>query len=153
MNQKFLDLTTQIAELNKQRNELVEKVFKEEIFSLINKYEIVNTISWTQYTPSFNDGDPCIFSRNGCNINYDEKGELNGIDVEPFARKEIYVDQNGKYVLVSNPEYREDCFNFMEELNLLLDCFSDDDFELMFGDGSSVIITKTDITVEEYYDY
>ena len=36
--------------------------FREYFTDFFNLYPFITKIEWTQYTPSFNDGDPCYFS-------------------------------------------------------------------------------------------
>ena len=53
----------------KSRYDKMVKGFKEEDFKgwfteFFALYPMVTTIRWTQFTPYFNDGEPCVFSVN-----------------------------------------------------------------------------------------
>lgn len=59
------ELDEQIKELQRQRRELAKVSgipLVREQFAAFFEYPIVNTVEWTQYTPFFNDGDPCEFT-------------------------------------------------------------------------------------------
>lgn len=74
---EFLD--EQIKELQAQRKALakVEGIPTiRELFAPFFEYLIVQSAEWTQYTPFFNDGDPCTFSvRNYLSFNGPEDDE------------------------------------------------------------------------------
>jgi len=57
--------------LEKEGENAVKEVFKE----FFDKHPSAESISWTQYTPYFNDGDPCYFSVNEMELNADEDYE------------------------------------------------------------------------------
>lgn len=66
-----------LAKLEKQKDEALEAVRKEfpDLFAeLFEKSVLINSVSWTQYTPYFMDGDECVFG-----INADEL-DVNGIN-------------------------------------------------------------------------
>ena len=70
MEQKLLDtLKSEHASLKSRINALKEemqensKVLMKEAFrEFLEKYDVVDNIFWTQYTPYFNDGESCEFS-------------------------------------------------------------------------------------------
>ncbi len=63
MNNQFKHLLTlkqqYEAELTKFGAGAFFQMYKEELF---NVYPEVRAVRWTQYTPYFNDGDPCVFN-------------------------------------------------------------------------------------------
>ena len=61
------ELDEQIKALQAQRQALAKDQgipLVREVFAPLFEYPIVQTIEWTQYTPFFNDGDPCEFRVN-----------------------------------------------------------------------------------------
>lgn len=99
----------------------------------------VDAIRWTQYTPHFNDGDVCEFSRH-----------------------EFDIRGHGDEQLVSGQEMDEDGFYYGwdiddkcalgKALDVLEDTFSEleDVFQASFGDGVRVVATRKGFTVEDY---
>lgn len=57
-----MSYSKQIQDLQKEFHAKVEALFREAAADFFAKHPEVKTISWTQYIPSFNDGDPCEFS-------------------------------------------------------------------------------------------
>ena len=50
-----------IEDSKKQAVELAKKEFMSGAAALFDKYPAMNNFSWRQYTPYFNDGEPCEF--------------------------------------------------------------------------------------------
>jgi hypothetical protein len=84
------------------------------------KYPLLHSIVINCYTPAFNDGDPCCFSRNY--PNYYGKEEEEEVDIS-------WEDAN--------------------EIDKVLDLFHNKDFEVAFGDPARVTITKDNFHYEE----
>jgi len=59
------DPMKKIIDLRRQLDEQIRKsggeVFVEHFKPFFDKYPEVDGITWTQYTPYFNDGEPCVF--------------------------------------------------------------------------------------------
>lgn len=94
----------------------------------------IRAIQWRQYTPYFNDGEPCEFSVN---------------DVEyQFANKEYEDEENEDWEYVSwKPEsaIEQAVKDIQDTLQL-----NEDILEAVFGDGVRVIVTSAGIEVEDY---
>lgn len=96
------------------------KIGSQELFA---KHPELETISWTQYTPYFMDGDTCYFSANT------EYAEINGEEIE----------------------WDDDKKNQMEkDVEDFLDTLDHDTLEDLFGDHVKVTITKDGVNVEDY---
>ena len=77
------------AELAKVSNTIAEEIglnFK----SLCEKIPSIKKMGWSQFTPSFNDGDPCRFSANGVTIAFFED-----IDNDDLAYEENEISEEG----------------------------------------------------------
>jgi len=177
-NMKKIDeLKTKISEANERINELKKQVQKElqaefngALAELFDAYPFVKSVSFTAYTPYFNDGDTCEYSVNHdyCNFNgYDEDRDVEGegVDVLKFARETIYVEESNpdytpsgskwgnsktKWVKKPNPDfnplYKEAVDAFREALAVV----DEDNWEEMVDDHVKVTITREGITTDEY---
>lgn len=146
------DVKTRIAELEAKTKEIgnLIKQFNEnvikEIVPLIQdfiKENNLEAVAWSQYSPYFNDGDPCTFSIN--EIYYVKSGiEEHGI---PYKAWQF---EDGNYELVTLYGDSEDkdlvdlCKSITDVINL-----NEDAFEYEYDDGVTVVITKDDVQVEE----
>ena len=75
MNQEDVKLIlSNIAELKKQIQDNIEELILTEAVAINREYPEVLKMGWTQYTPSFNDGEPCEFTM--CNIGFIGKKEI-----------------------------------------------------------------------------
>ena len=55
-------LKEKIESLNNELRTQFKAALKQETDKIFNKYPDLEAITWTQYTPYFNDGEPCEFS-------------------------------------------------------------------------------------------
>ncbi len=131
------------SEFMKNAQAILAKEFKE----WFDKHPNVDAVRWNQYTPHFNDGDECVFSRN------------------EFDVRVIIVDNNneeGTAELISGRNTDDDDFYdgwsvddtpLAEALGELYETFEDTDdiFKEAFGDGVKVIATKKGFTTQEYH--
>lgn len=116
---------------------------------LFNNNESLKEISWTQYTPWFNDGDTCEFSTyaHSPKVNgWEENSWWYGLDKESDDKGEGEDEEDasdsGKALKLSNELYKE----ILTILNIL----DEDDYKEIFGDHVKVVITKEGYEVEEY---
>lgn len=121
----------------------------------------IEAFTWTQYTPSFNDGDPCTFYRNSIYyFTFGMRDEWRSYESEAYKAdltlEELMDEDDGDYLSAystDSPFYgRKD----------IIDALSGNDelFEYVFGDGSRVIATPIrednkvvgfEYAVSEYY--
>lgn len=135
------------AKLKETNGEFVRECLAE----FFEKHPHVKAIRWAQYTPYFNDGEPCEFSSN--HSSYPEARVVEGeADDEDGACEddddfeEAYLPYN--YEKLSKEEKAEHAWK--KELVSVLDQFTDSDMQAMFGDHAQVTITRDGIEVEEY---
>jgi hypothetical protein len=89
--------------------------------------EKIKTIRWRQYAPSFNDGEPCVFTVHDA-YGYDEEGE------------EMWKGVN---------EQAQEHLNDLNELIMTDDGLMRE----AFGDGSEITIDRDlNVEVDDYYD-
>ncbi len=98
----------------------------------------IKAIGWTQYTPYFNDGDPCVFG-------------INELYVSATDERDEEVGGEGWFYLWGTPEkgLSEQSWADLIELKKALEG-SEDELEAAFGDHVRVIVTPTGVDVEEY---
>lgn len=128
--------------------------------------ELIHSFGWTQYTPYFNDGDPCIFGiREPWFLTVKDVGE--DFDIEDFDEYDYEISGhptlgeveyswsvvNGKNVRVIKSyegEHRES----WDRCNALDEAIDSDAFDQVlleaFGDHASVTISRSGIQVEFY---
>lgn len=133
-------------ELNSTKTELEEKVsalradMKNKVGEylvahykpLFDKYPNVYGISWTAYTPYFNDGSPCSFS--SC---HGDLSVISFIDGEP---DEVDIYEHSKDITY---EVGEEFSNHFPDI-------SDDDMLSFFGDHVQVTLNRGGVEVDDY---
>lgn len=122
---KLLDelLATQEAyytSLKKTGEAAMKEAFKE----VFDKHPSIESIYWTQYTPYFNDGDPCYFRMGEYEVEYLEDEEDEAIKND---------DQN----------------KVIDDINAIFDA-GDDIFEAIFGDHKRITVTREGIAVRRH---
>lgn len=163
-------LQTLINEYNKKKEELRSEVSSkgasyfnyifDDFFSLNPEVE---KISWTQYTPYFNDGDPCVF----------RVGELVAVlfgdtqadcyegsimDLSNWLRERAeeaqwakdLVEQYYKNVSLAGSEQRlqqvrDNVLKLEDEIQSF-----DEWLQVIYGDHAQIIVTKDETRVEEF---
>lgn len=113
----------------KKAGETIKTCFME----LFEKYPKLNSISWVQYTPYFNDGDKCIFG-----IWFD----VNGYDDSGWGPEE--KDDNADGMTSSERDLIfKDIYNIRKMIGKKA-------FKKVFDDGVKVTVTKDDLKIESY---
>jgi len=160
----FLTIKEQMKKLKDEARKKVKNFFIKGMNKIFETYPEVKSVSWTQYTPYFNDGEACTFS---ANVEYfyvngsDKYGDtMWGYDEEDFEgetvlkydeldydwhtdagtgkRKKVYKHPDSKSLKIHDA-----ISGFLKQLD-------DDDYKTMFGDHAMVIVKKDEVVVEEY---
>lgn len=132
--QYFEGMKAQMKEFRQRMKDEGETFFKDLAKELFEKNPELLKFSWYQYTPYFNDGDPCIFS---ANIDYPNI-LLSNMDEEIWLDDEPYFDDGTK-----ESEILDSVIKFLSQ-------FDDSDFEMLFDDHSRIIVGRDEIVIEEY---
>lgn len=178
---KFIDMISTISAKSDEIKEARDK-FNDELkatFQNISKeffeeFPMVQTITWNQFTPFFNDGDPCVFSMSDIQFvvdGFDEDDLMNPYSYEDTSAYTGDIDDAitryvGYAAKASSAEYRK---NYEARIDVLTKqkeqwpnlangarifetvLYSNEDvMAQMFGDGVSVYLTKDRIITEEY---
>jgi len=116
-----------------KKKELVEELRKQfpALFAeQFSKSKCIESISWSQYTPYFNDGEECVFSAHTDWLDVNEEDYYDRDDIEGWDESEEAIIKEIKTLLGDIPE------DFLKEL---------------FGDHAQITIKKSgEIVVTEY---
>lgn len=125
-------------DLNKAMLEHGKAALKEEFKNFFAAHPECKALRWTQYTPYFNDGEPCTFSRGEFTANMQDTAEDAGDDGDGFDY--LYGDEfkkGGKYEAASK------AIAALEDIDA-------DIYKMVFDDHVQVTATKDGFEVEEY---
>ncbi len=126
------ELKAKVTALNDERKKIVQaegqKAISEAFRQLFEAHPRLESVTWAQYTPYFNDGDACTFS-------------LHGIREAVFDGKED-----------EDPCWGDDEHGIKEPLRELEKALEGlgDSMELIFGDHVQVKATRGGFEIEEY---
>jgi hypothetical protein len=148
-----------MSDLKTKFNELIEKqralalefqttaqsLFKETTKEFFEQNPGVKSITWTQYTPYFNDGDECLFSVH-------EPSFSNTDDTENINWEDYDGDEEGVWVYSGWGDKPEDVSleNMNEFSKLLQSDEMEDVMEAMFGNHVKVAATRSGFDVTDY---
>lgn len=141
-------INAELQAFNAKKQELVETLrteFPAILAPLFEKSKLIDSISWTQYTPYFNDGDECTFG-----VNKDEP-DVNGHQVYDDELN-FLNEQIGSYQKRQpNPDYNAEEAAIYEDFCSALASIPDDFYRDLFGDHVRVTVHRAGrIEVEEY---
>jgi hypothetical protein len=97
-----------------------EAAMKEAFKEVFDKHPCIDSVYWTQYTPYFNDGDPCYFRMNEFEVEWDED--------------EADTDHDAA----------------IEDINEIFEEAGEDVFEQLFGDHKRIEVTREGISIRKY---
>lgn len=121
-------------ELQKLRAEqAAKKLFTEECASLFVKHPKLESFSWTQYTPYFNDGETCYFGTSTDCPSVTYAGWKHDED-EPYPEADT-----------------EGLEQAQADVKATLATLEDDDLRMMFGDHVEVTVTTSGTSVNDYH--
>jgi hypothetical protein len=153
---RLLAIKAEMEEKQKELQKRAREVFHEEIQGLFATYPELQSVSWTQYTPYFNDGDECIFRCGGnssVNINLygpdPETGPLTPKgDYEAESKTEHYFSRysTNPAPAESEPWQKRAAWDVTRICSTLGDSLMKD----IFGDHVLVMIGRDKIVVDNY---
>jgi hypothetical protein len=135
MNQ-FDDLKEEMEAIIKKMEERGREAFKAGSAQLFNGNPDLVSFSWTQYTPYFNDGDPCEF---GVNSYLD-------IEFSDGTFLEEWTDYSSKYEEEANEGQRVTADAAYE----LVSAIPENVMKTLFGDHVKVTVFRDRVEVDEY---
>lgn len=110
--------------------------------------DFLTSFGWHQYTPSFNDGDPCYF----CTDLYVESMV---VTVEPGTFPGEDYGDNGPYIMdelweLEGNDNFDTINSILEDITLVLRQIPDDLLEDLWDTNRTVIVSREAITTEWY---
>lgn len=161
---EFKALSKNIKTMREEQKKVAQTAFHDGAKTLFERYgDIVAEISWTQYTPYFNDGEPCVFRAStdyAAIISVEEKASVEeGSHPHYDSLRDLRYDEGGatfsKYSADSkvSEKYGQIDPRYVEALgaiNLFLGTWDEQSLEDLFGDHAQVIMTRDGVDVEEY---
>jgi|ERR1044072_1039248 hypothetical protein len=124
-----------VKEARKEAQKVAAKAINEGFADIFAAHPNVNTLAWPQYTPYFNDGDPCEFGVRA----YAERIEVNGYSE---------YEQDNEDLDLTEEEFDEIVAKVEDFVNI----FDDDDLQAAYGEGL-VIINRDGTTETDYYEH
>ncbi len=139
----------EFAEKKRVLTEQLRAEFPSILAPLFEKSKLINSISWTQYTPYFNDGDECTFSCNcgDISVNGESPYELDWFNwkVRYFLEKGEYADEVQK----NGWDVEESKIIF--EIQEALESIPEEFYRELFGDHVQVTCNRDGtVSIEEY---
>jgi len=139
---KLFDELTALKEaydtkLSEEGEDAVKELFKE----LFDKHPQLQSVTWRQYTPYFNDGDPCYFRVGEFETDFD------GEEYEDEDEEEDVVEEEATEEVVEEPIDYNAINEAVGELEGLL---PEDVLEYVFGDHVTITATREGFEVSEY---
>jgi hypothetical protein len=129
---------------------VVSKPFQD----IFEKFPEVKAITWTQYAPYFNDGDPCYFSVHEMNFKLSNDAKIAaGAKLEDIEVDEDYDDEDEDYDFWESDIPYSDKTSALAKAQTDLNTFADkfqNIFEKAFGDDCAVIATRDGFETREY---
>lgn len=166
MSENILDeYLEQMAELEKKGQRIGKKALGEAFKKVFDEHPALEAIRWRQYTPHFNDGDPCVFSRHEFYITTNEelefvdyhggkvKFKVNAGDEPDENDSSDYSDGfHGAGYLVQDRNKKLPIYKIAKAVADLDSKLTpaEDLFLKTFGDGYTVTATRKGFEVEEY---
>jgi hypothetical protein len=140
------ELRKKKTELDKQLEQNSKEAIVTEFKAFFEKHPRVTGVRWSQYTPYFMDGDPCVFGKNEFRVQTEGSRAAARAGQEPKEDDPEY-DEDGfleTYTQLPDPFLNED----VKALEATFDN-SDELFEIAFGDHVEVTVTKDGFEVTE----
>lgn len=141
------EMKDKLAAVRQQAETEGKKAVHDGLLSLFEKHPTLAEVSWAQYTPYFNDGEPCEFSVNDpyFKLTTDaEDGE------EGWEGEDGYGTWNARY----DPKWNGPDPHIYADIEAFASVIKSDEMEqaleMAFGDHSRIIATREGIEVEEY---
>ncbi len=132
-------LTKMIQEyedLKKEFNLKIQGELEKQLRIIMSEMPEELSVSWTQYTPYFNDGDTCEFNAN----TYDMCPQVNG--------EELWDEEEG--VIPDTTITFKQAFHIAEVIQKIVEQIPDDMLLDAYGDHAEVSISKKGVEVSEY---
>lgn len=154
--EEFATKKAEFAAMRKEYYKFLSETGQEMVLAafgiVFGAHPLLESVTWRQYTPYFNDGDECVFGvdRDSFQVVYDggSEFELDSWTSEKSFDKYFEAEETKIYTYDLYKELFDGCSS---ALNL----FDDDELKVVFGDHISVTILRNSFgevvcTVDDY---
>lgn len=150
MIEKLTELRAEREELTRRIKESATALFSEGTKTLFEKNPRLGSFTWMQYTPYFNDGEPCEFAVNRDYITVEDidGNEDDEVDFDSIQR----VATTGKDWR-GNPRGLTELELMGVEIGNFMDNFTDEEFLMMFDDHARVTVSRDGGVSVKLYDH
>lgn len=135
---KLTEIKKAKEDLEKQLLEQSKAAFHETVKEIFDAHPKLESFSWRQYTPYFNDGEECVFSANADDLDYRYDGHGYQV-VSQFS-------SGHREALRVLGDLRE----AHGKIQKLFGVLGSDALKELFGDHASVVVRRDAVDVEEY---
>lgn len=158
---KFEEMRSEIVAVRAKFQEQAQALFKETTKEVFEKNPAITAIMWTQYTPYFNDGDPCtfhVYDPYFTNANEEQMkditrwGDYEGDDQAVFSESSWAFYGESDFAVESRKTMEsQGCdFESLIAFDKVLQSREIEDVMLsMFGDHVRVVATRNGFDVED----
>ena len=130
---KYTEAKKKMKAALEQANAIVKEAFLEASNEVFNKYPNIESFSWTQYTPYFNDGDECTFS---AQTEYPQLTFTDGTEIDiNYGEGDADAEVVAKEIAA---------------VKTFLAQFDESDYEEMFGDHILVVVSRKGAKIKGY---
>lgn len=143
-------VTTLIANYTEQKKkfmDIMQSEFKVYVKEFFDENPEIEVIKWVQYTPYFNDGEPCVFRVNDPTFSNSDPENVNSYgELDEEVENEFAFQ--GTWCIPDSLKNKEKVFD--EFSSLICSSEMEDVMLAMFGDHVEVTCTRDNITVNDY---
>lgn len=145
-----------IRDMQKEFQSASREVFEELAQTILEKYPIIQSFGWRQYTPYFNDGEACVFTaQTDCPFirfggeTLDENVDLDYDD--EFSEYSYTIGYGAdKRVRANLTDTQKQEYEAGNAVITFLQTFNEEQYKAMFDDHVKVTVNRDGIDVEEY---
>jgi len=157
-------LENEIKELKLKYMDKMRTVLNEGFRNFFNCYPNIEAIAWNQYTPYFNDGEPCVFSANDPYLLTKKGLELFKDSDRDYAEefevieRDYDTDRKNKYetkTYLVQKEYVDEitlkeALEAKKHMDIMFECLTEEILENTFGDHAIIIATRDGFDVQRF---
>lgn len=140
--------SSELQALNTELNTKSQNVLKQAFVDFFKVCPDIVALGWTQYTPYFNDGDECTFRINSFTFSKNKELILNVENITHYN-----LDDEDGFNVSSYRHHPEECTEEEYQACLAIEGLAnqlEDICKSVFGDHSSIVVTPTDMIINEY---
>lgn len=142
MSKRLDELKTMFAETHRRMQDEGKEALQEALQDVFKQHPGLFAVRWTQYTPYFNDGDPCNFTVNSPCIRFGDAP----VDSDEY---EDGFDSYSTYRAANGTKYPDGFKEAAAAINEVFRALPDELMLIVFGDHVQVTVTHEGFDIEE----